>query len=367
MFAIAPTPRVRPSPYFEATVAAGAESFTVYNHMLMPTGYGDREAEYRRLIEGVAQWDVAVERQVEVTGPDAARLLQRLVPRDLAGLEPGRGLYVPLCDHEGRLLNDPVLLKLAEDRWWLSIADSDVLLWARAVAAERGLDVAVAEPDVSPMAVQGPRAEEVVAALCGEWVRGLRRFRFREAEVEGVPLVVARSGWSGQGGFELYLRDGAMGGRLWDLVARAGAPHGIGPGYPDPCERVESGLLSWGTDTDRATNPFEVGLARYVDLDMPHEAIGLPALRRIHAEGPRRHRLGLLLDGEGPSDPLPRRLALRRDGRPVGEMSARVRSPRLGRTIGLALVSRECRPGDAVEVAGPDGGTRSVLHALPFL
>ena len=363
---IAPSPRLRPSPYYEATLAEGVASFTAYNHMLMPTGYGDPEGEYRRLLEGVAMWDVAVERQVQITGPDAGRLARILAPRDLSAFEPGQGRYVALCDHGGRLVNDPVLLKLDEDRFWLSIADSDVGLWARAIAAERGLDARVDEPDVSPLAVQGPRAEDVVATLLGDWVRGLRRFAFRPAEVEGIPLLVARSGWSGQGGFELYLMDGARGGRLWSLVREAGRPWDIGPGCPDPCERIESGLLSYGTDTDAETNPFEVRLERFVDLDGPDDVVGLAALRRIRSEGPRRRQLGLVLDGAEPAPPSLHWHAIHHEGRPVGHMTSRVWSWRLGRTIGLALVARERGPGEAVEVIRGDHRERGTLRELPF-
>lgn len=366
MFTLSASTRLRRSPFHEATLEEGVTAFTVYNRMLMPTGYGDREAEYRRLIEGVALWDVAVERQVQMRGPDAARLAQLLVPRDLSGLREGRGRYVPLCDHGGRLINDPVLLKLAPDRWWLSIADSDAGLWARAVAAERGLDVVVDEPDVSPLAVQGPLAVELVSAVFGDWTRELGRFAFREAEVEGIPVVVARSGWSGQGGFEVYLMDGAEGVRLWRLLREAGRPWDVGPGYPDPCERIESGLLSFGGDTDEATDPFEAGLGRYVDLDMPHRAIGLEALRRIHERGPRRHRLGVALEpDEAPPDA--RWHEIRRDGRGVGAMTAAARSPRLGRVIGFALVSRECGPGEPVAVRIEGRDVPGTLTALPFL
>ena len=203
MFEIAPNTRIRRSPYFEATVAAGVTGFTPYNQMLLPMGFGDGEAEYWRLKNGVAQWDVAAERQVEITGADAGRLAQILVPRDLSTCVAGQGKYVALCDHAGTILNDPIVLKLEHDRYWLSIADSNILFWSRAIAAERGLDVGIVEPDVSPMAVQGPKAEEVIAAIFGDWVRGLKYFWFRQAEIEGIPLVVARSGWSKQGGFEL--------------------------------------------------------------------------------------------------------------------------------------------------------------------
>jgi len=366
-YAIAPSARLRPSPYFEATLAEGVRSFTTYNHMLMPTGYGDPEGEYWRLIDGVALWDVAVERQVELTGPDAGRLAQILVPRDLSRARVGQGLYVPLCDHDGVLINDPVLLKLAEDRFWLSIADSDVLLWARAIAAERNLDVEVGEPDVSPLAVQGPLAEAVVVALFGDWVRDLGRFRFAETDLRGIPVVVARSGWSGRGGFEIYLRDGRYGGDLWAMVREAGRPWGIGPGNPNWAERVESGLLSCGGDTDARTNPFEVRLGRYVDLGVPDDTVGIAALRRIAAEGPRRHQLGIVLDLQAPVGPAFRWSEIRVEDRRIGDLTTCAWSWRMRRNIGFALVSTAARPGARVTAMLAEGPATGTLVPLPFL
>ena len=199
------------------------------------------------------------------------------------------------------MINDPILLKLADDLYWLSIADSDMWLWARTIASERGLDVKISEPDVSPLAVQGPRGEDVVAAIFGDWVREMKYFWFSESEIEGIPVVVARSGWSKQGGFEIYLRDGRKGRQLWQIVKEAGKPWGIGPGAPTTAERTESGLVSYGGDTDDRTNPFEVRLGNYVDLDVDDNVIGIEALRRIAAEGPRRHQLGLVLEGKHPA------------------------------------------------------------------
>jgi aminomethyltransferase len=367
-FQISPTHRVRRSPFYESTVADGVVSFSPYNHMLMPTGYGDPLGEYWRLINGVAMWDVAVERQVEISGPDAARLVQILTPRKLERLEPGCGWYVAICDHRGVLINDPILLKHAEDRYWLSIADGDLLLWCRAVAAERRLDVTIAEPDVSPLAIQGPKAEDVVAALLGQDVRSIGYFRFRRAELDGIPLVVARSGWSKQGGFELYLMDGSKGNELWRKVKEAGRPFDIGPGSPNAMERLESGLLNWGGDTDDETNPFEVRLGRYVDLDVPDDVVGIGALREINRRGPSRHQLGVFIDGaqrHGPTDQFGR---VRRGERDLGRVTAHTWSPRLERNIGLCLVSRTVRPGQAVEIVLPDGTqVDGELTELPFL
>lgn len=367
-FTISASPRVRPSPYYPATIADGVTSFTTYNHMMMPTSYGDPMAEYWRLINGVAMWDVAVERQVQLKGPDAAKLAQALVPRKLATQQIGQGWYVPICDHRGVLLNDPVLLKLADDCYWFSIADGDVLFWVRAIAGERGMDVEVTEPDVSPLAIQGPKAEDVVASMFDDSVRGLGQFRFREMELDGIPMIVARSGWSKQGGFELYLRDGKFGLDLWNKVKQAGEPWDIGPGTPNTMERIESGLLSWGGDTDDETNPFEVGIGRFVHDDVPDDTVGIGALRKIRERGPRRHRLGVVIDIDEPLGYFDRKGKVFKGMTDAGHLTATCWSPRLKCNIGICLVWTGVGPGDTVRLELPDGRTcEGEMTVLPFL
>lgn len=367
MFSFFPTARVRPSPFFESVVAEGMVAANVYNRMIMPTSFGDPEAEYWRLINGVSQWDVGVERQVQLKGPDAGRLAQLLSPRDLSTCKVGQGKYVPLCNHRGTVINDPILLKLADDLYWFSIADSDMWLWSSAIAAERGLNVDISEPDVSPMALQGPKAEDVVAHVLGDWVRTLKYFWFRETEIEGIPIAVQRSGWSKQGGFEIYLRDGSKGTRLWNIFKEAGQPWGIGPGAPATPERVESGLVSVGGDTDDDTNPFEVRLGKYVDLDVPDDVVGIQALRRIKADGITRHQLGLILEGDKPS-PLGLRLEeISHNGAIAGKMTNCVWSPRLKANIGYALISVTARAGDTVTIHRSGGPVTARLVELPFL
>lgn len=367
-FSISPSPRVRRSPFFDSTVADGVVSFAPYNHMLMPTSYGDPEAEYDRLLNHVAMWDVSVERQVEMRGPDAAKLAQVLTPRKLDKLQVGRGWYVALCDHRGVIVNDPILLKLADDRFWLSIADSDVLFWARAVAGERSFDVEIFEPDVSPLAIQGPKADQVVGALLGDDALNLRHFQFRQMSLDGIPLMVARSGWSLQGGFELYLMDGSKGNDLWQKVKEAGKAHNIGPGNPNPSERTESGLLSWGGDTDDETNPFEVRMERYIDLDAPDDVIGIQALRRLHREGIKRHQLGVLFEYDQKFGMFDRHSVVSHKGEVCGAVTAHAWSPRLKQNIGIALVNRTAVAGDHVSITLPDGvETAGKLCDLPFI
>ncbi|MEM6824125.1 MAG: glycine cleavage T C-terminal barrel domain-containing protein [Pseudomonadota bacterium] len=358
--------RLRKSPFYKSTIEEGAESLLTYNNMLIPRGYGDAEAEYWRLINGVSMWDVAVQRQVQLKGPDAARLAQTLCARDLSGQVSGQGKYVAICDHRGTLINDPIVLKIADDCYWLSIGNSDIWFWARCVAGERGLDVAVTEPDVSPLAVQGPRAADVVATILGDWVRELRYFWFRDAEVEGIPLKVARSGWSKQGGFELYLMDGRKGDDLWQIVKAAGKPFDIGPGYPNPSERTESGLLNYGTDTDENTNPFEVRMEKFLDLGVGDDVIGINALRRIKAEGPKRHQLGIVLSCAQEDEDQSIWYEIRQDGKTVGHMTHKAWSYRMERMIGYALISVKAQPGDKVRVLREHDEIDGQLTELPF-
>ncbi len=358
--------RVRKSVFFDKTVENGVAAFSVYNHMLMPTSYGDPVAEYWRLVSGVSMWDVAVERQIQLQGPDAEHLARLLTPRNLGEIVPGQGRYVPMCDHDGRLINDPVLLPVEKDRYWISIADSDMIYWARAIAAERGLAVTVSEPDVSPLAVQGPKAIEVVAGLFGAWVRDLGYFAFREIEHEGIPLVVARSGWSKQRGYELYLMDGSKAGQLWDIVKDAGEAYEIKPGCPNYIERIESGLISYGADTDDDTNPFEMGLGKFVDCEQEVDFVGKEALTKIRDEGAKRRFTGFFIDAELPVM-AQEKWMLSHGGDTAGFISATCYSPGLERFIGIGLVSNKIADGEGALVAAtPYGEVPATPASLPF-
>ncbi|MEH7829955.1 glycine cleavage system protein T [Gemmobacter denitrificans] len=359
---------LRKSPYFEATLRAGVKSFSVYNHMLIPAHFGDPMAEYQRLMTGVAMWDVAAQRQVEITGPDAGRLVQYITPRNLTGTRVGQGRYVPICNHDGWMINDPVLLKLADDRFWLSVADSDLHLWCDAIARERGWQARVTEPDVAPLAIQGPLAEAVTVALFGDWVRDLRYFGFRDTTLDGIPLVLARSGWSKQGGFELYLTDSRQGDALWDRVAAAGAPFGIGPGAPNDIERVESGLISYGSDMRLQVipaDPFEMGMGALVDLTRADDFVGRAALQARADRGLTRRRSGFWVEGrpEFPGHPVPVLLGKEQ----VGMISELVYSPRFGRSVAVGLLRADIgddTPG--LTVALPQGAAGLQPTALPF-
>lgn len=371
--------RLRRSPYFEATQRAGCWGYTVYNHMFLPIGYAGQgaerprggreavEAEYWKLVRDVTVWDVAVERQVEITGRDAYAFTSLLTPRDLAKCRVGQGKYVLITAEDGGIVNDPVLLRLADNHFWLALADSDVLLWARGLACRAGFDVEIREPDVSPLQVQGPKSGAVVQALFGDGVLELRYYHFVETELDGIPVVVTRTGWSGEVGYEIYLRDGSRGLELWDRVMEAGHPHGIAATGPSDIRRVEAGILNYGADMTLEDNPYQVGLERLVDLEKSGDFIGKEALRRTAAEGVHRKLVGVELEGE-PLDLNMTRWPVKREGEPVGYVTSALWSPRLERNVGYAMVGAEhAALGTALTVETPQGDAGARVAIKPFL
>ncbi len=359
--------RIRKSPYFEATLRYGCKAYTIYNHMFMPLYYESPVADFWRLVNDVTLWDVAGERQVEITGPDAARFTQLLTPRNLSSCAVGQCKYVLITDENGGLINDPVLLRLAENHFWLSLADSDVLLWAKGVASHAGMDVTVREPDVSPLQVQGPKSAALMTSLFGDWIEELRYFWFREAELDGIPVVVSRTGWSNERGYEIFLRDGTLGDQLWEAVMTAGRAHDIAPGAPSQIRRIEAGLLSYGADATLEENPFELGLGRLVDLEMPADFVGKAALRRIGDEGVKRRLVGLELQAPplaaSNQEPWP----VLAGGACQGRLTSCVYSPRLEKNIAMAIVANEhAELGNRVTVESPAGGLDATVSPMPF-
>jgi aminomethyltransferase len=329
--------RLRRSPFFDATRRYGCQAYTVYNHMFLPISYDDLEQEYWRLIHDVTVWDVAVERQVEITGPDAFTFTNLLTPRDLTKCNVGQGKYLVITAEDGGIVNDPVLLRLGENHFWLAAADSDVLLWVRGIAYRSQMDVEIREPDVSPLQIQGPKSKQVVEALFGEQVLNLGYYYFKETELDGIPVVVTRTGWSGEVGYEIYLRDGSRGDELWERVMDAGQPHGITPTGPSDIRRIEAGILNYGIDMTLEHNPFEVGLDWLVNLDQDANFIGKEALQRIVTEGVKRKLVGVEIAGQPVDLNMARWPVLHRQEQ-VGDITSAVYSPRLEKNIGYAMV-----------------------------
>ena len=360
--------RLRRSPFFAATQRHGARAYTVYNHMLFPIRFADFEDEYWHLVNHVTLWDVSVERQVEITGPDAFALADRLTPRDLSRCAVGQGKYVAITAHDGGVINDPVLLRLGENHFWLALADSDVLLWARAIAAESGLRVEVREPDVSPLQIQGPAAKQVVGSLFGEPVTRLSYYWFAETRLEDIPVVVTRTGWTGEVGFEIYLRDGSRGDELWERIMEAGAPFGIRPTGPCDIRRIEAGILNWGADITLDDNVYQVGLDRLVDQSKAAEYIGREALTRIRREGVSRKLVGVEIEGV-PLELNEAKWPVLAEGEPIGRITSAIWSPRLGKNIGYAMVPvGRAALGTRLEVEIPGSGPHpATVVAKPFV
>ncbi len=360
--------RIRATPYTPRVESLGVSGYSVVNHTILPKGFRRSVTEdYWHLKEHVQLWDVGCQRQVELRGPDAAWLTQFMTPRDLRRAQPRQCLYAPMVDSQGGMLNDPVILKLAEDHFWLSISDSDILLWAKGLATGLRLNVEIDEPDVWPLSVQGPKSDELMARVFGGAVRDIRYFRFEKLEFRDHPHIVARSGYSKQGGFEIYPAKPALGLELWDALWKAGSDLNIAAGSPNLIERVEGGLLSYGNDMTRENNPLECALDRFCQLDGSIDFIGLEALRKIASDGALRIIRGVLFGGD-PCPPCQTPWPVLSGARPVGAVTTAIWSPRFKNNVALAMIDKDhCMPDTPVRVQIPRQASRSGrITSLPF-
>ena len=359
--------QIRKSPYFDSTVKWGATGFSVYNHMYIPRDFGDPEQNFWNLIEKAILCDVAVERQVEITGPDAYKFTQLLTPRDLSKLAIGQCKYVLITNNDGGILNDPVLLRLAENHFWLSLADSDVLLWAQGVAVNSGLNVQIKEPDVSPLQLQGPTSGDIMVKLFGEDIKDLKYYWLKEYNLDGIPLIISRTGWSSELGYEIYLRDGSKGNELYEKIMEAGKEYGIKPGHTSSIRRIEGGMLSYHADADINTNPFELGLDRLVSLDSDIDFVGKKALKKIKQDGIKRKQVGLEIDCKPLTGPNTTFWPVEKNNKKIGKITSAVYSPRLKKNIALAMIEIEqSETGTKLEVITNEGKYNSVVVEKPF-
>ena len=364
--ALAVSRRTRRTPFSPRVEELGVAGYTVYNHMLLATAFRGVAEDYHHLKNHVQIWDVGCERQVELKGPDAARLVQLMTVRDLSNTQIGQGLYAPLVDVDGGMINDPVIQKLEEDRFWLSVADSDVWLWARGLAYGLGLDVAVSEPDVWPLAIQGPKADALVTAAFGDAVSGIRFFGFQPVNFRGHDFIIARSGWSKQGGFEIYVDRADLALDLWDFLWDAGQPFNVGPGCPNLIERIEGGLLSYGNDMTSENNPLECGLDRYCHTHGTFESLGREAVARIHDEGVKRKVRGLRIDGD-PVKSCVEPWGVHDGSNAIGQVTSAAWSPDFGCNVAFAMLNRGFwSPGQSVRVKTLDGERGGIVSDLPF-
>ena len=359
--------QIRKSPFFEATVNWGATGFSVYNHMYIPRDFGDPEENFWNLVNDAILCDVSVERQVEISGPDAAEFVQFLTPRDLYKMKVGQCKYILITNEDGGLLNDPVLLRLAEDRFWISLADSDILLWAQGVAVNTDFDVNIFEPDASPLQLQGPKSRDIMVKLFGDSILDLKYYWHREYKWKGISLIVSRTGWSSELGYEIFLTDQTQGNELWDHIMSIGEPMGLKPGHTSSIRRIEGGMLSYHADADITTNPFELRLDRLVDLKSPHKFVGKQALLKIKTQGVKVKQVGLALECDPLSGPNTQFWTIRKDEQKVGKVTSAIYSPRLMKNIALAMVSIEYNVvGVKLDVDTPNGSFAARVVDLPF-
>ncbi len=362
------SPRIRKSPFLEATLRHGAKGFSTYNRTYLPMGFDTPEREFWSIVNDVSLWDVAAQRVVEIGGRDAFEFTNLLTPRDLTRCRVGQCKYELITSEEGGIINDPVLSRIGERQFWLSRADSDLLLWAKGVAVFAGMEVSVTEPEVAPLQLQGPKSKALVDDLFGEPASALAYYECREAELDGIPVLLARTGWTAEIGYEIYLRDPGRGDELWERIMSAGARYGIVPAAPSRIRRIEAGILDYAVDMDLDTNPFEVDLGRLVDLEPAAPFIGKAALERIAASGVSRKLVGVEIDGSALAGYNENRWPVSSDGRRVGDLTSCVYSPRLKKNIGYVMVRIECSElGTELVIETPGGERRATVVRKPFV
>ena len=359
--------RIRKSPYYDSTRKYGAKSFTIYNYMYMPTSYTSSEEEYVSLTNDVTMWDVAGERQIEINGPDAYNFVRTLTPRNLEKCEIGHCLYILLIGEDGCIINDAVLLRVKPDQFWISPGDSEVLLWIQGVAVNSGMDVNVFEPDVSPLQIGGPKAPQLIEKLFDEDHRDVGFYRAIETSLLGIPLVLARTGWSGEISYELYLRNHKLGDQLWEIVREAGQEYNISPIAPNTIRSIEGGLLSFRSDVLKEDNPYTIGLGRLVDTNQSIDFIGKSALKKIEEEGTKRMLVGVMLDGDPIKNPPEQFWPVIDHDLKIGHVSRCIYSPRLKKNIGFANVPTEFSKIDTnLSVISPEGKRSATVCKWPW-
>ena len=366
-YPIAKSRRVRSTPYTSRIEKQGVTAYTVYNHMLLPAAFGSLEESCDHLKKNVQIWDVAAERQVEISGKDAAKLVQLMTCSDLSKSKVGRCYYCPLIDENGNLVNDPVILKLAEDRWWISIADSDVIFFAKGLASGNKFDVKIFEPIVDILAVQGPKSFDLMEKVFGEKIKELKFFGFDYFTFNGAKHLIARSGWSKQGGFEIYVENTNSGLKLYDHLFEIGKEFNVRPGCPNLIERIESGLLSYGNDFDNNDNPFQCGFDKYIDLETDINFLGKDKLKKIKEKGIDRKLMGVQIDLT--KILLTSSLNIKNnDGNIIGELRSACYSPHFKKVIGIAMIKEPYCKASSSGTIEIDGNSLALkVCDLPFI
>lgn len=362
--------RNRRTPYYEATQKYGPKGFTVYNHMYFPIRFDSFEYEFEALLNGVTVWDVAVERCLEISGPDGFRFAQLLTPRDLSQCAVGQAKYVLICDSDGGIVNDPVLTRMDEHTFWFALASSDALLFARGLKnAYPDLKVSIREAEVAPLQIQGPKSKDLMTSLLGDGIKDLKYYYWTKATIAGAPVVITRTGWTSEVGYEVYLTDSSKGSEVYDAIMKAGEPHGVRPTGPSDIRRIEGAIFNWGADMTYENNAFEMGLERLVDFGLADsDSISLGAYRRIRDEGVSRRLNGVVLDGEPFPDLNNTKWPVLADGKAVGKVTSAIYSPRLSKNIGYAwLPTALSVVGQTMTVESEWGSRTAIVTPMPFV
>jgi len=366
-FNIAKSKRLRSTPYTSRIENQGVTAYSVYNHMLLPASFGSLEDSYHHLKEHVQVWDVAGERQVEISGKDSAKLVQLMTCRDLSKSKVGRCYYCPIIDDKAGLINDPVILKLDEDRWWVSIADSDVILFAKGLAIGNKFDVKIFEPNVDIMAVQGPKSYKLMENIFGKKITQMKFFGFEYFEFSGAKHLIARSGWSKQGGYEIYVENTDSGLALYDKLFEVGKEFNVKPGCPNLIERIESALLSYGNDMDNADNPLECGLDKYVNLDTEVNFLGKDKLKEVRKKGISRKLMGVIIEAKEINVSKSINLINDKNSK-IGELRSGVYSPHFKKVIGIAMLNKPfCEVSQKFKISINGGVFEGKVCDLPFI
>ena len=359
--------QIRKSPFFDATVRWGAQGFSTYNHMYIPRDFGNPEENFWNLVNDAILCDVAVERQVQIKGPDASQFVQMMSPRDLSKMEVGQCKYVILVNEAGGILNDPVLLKIADDCYWFSLADSDILFWAQGLAVNSNYDVEISEPDVSPLQLQGPKSKDIMVSIFGNAINDLKYFWFKKFNLGSIELIISRTGWSSELGYEIFLLNSSQGDELYESLMQEGKDMGLKPGHTSTIRRLEGAMLSYHADMDITTNPFELGLDKFIDIEGNFNFIGKTALKNILNEGIERKQVGLIIDAKPLSGPNTRFWVIKSNGVEIGKVTSAVYSPRLKQNIALAIISADqANVGDEVIVDNGSELLSATIIDKPF-
>lgn len=360
--------RLRATPFTNKVSQAGVKAYTVYNHMLLPTMFESVEADYHHLKKHVQIWDVSCERQVEIKGPDARHLVQLVTPRSLDKMKSDQCYYIPMIDETGGMINDPVAVKISDDKFWISLADSDMLYWLKGLAIGKNLNVDIFEPDVSPLGVQGPKADDLMASIVGDSIRELGFFRHARFKLAGKDYLVCRSGWSKQGGFEIYVDGSENGETLWDLLFDAGEAFNVRAGCPNGIERIEGGLLSYGNDMTSENTPFECGLGKFCHRSAMEVCIGGDVLIKDKKTGPKQMIRGLKFDGDRLPACTQGWKLVSSKGEPAGHVTSAAWSPDFNTNIAIGMVGKDHWDNETnLAALTPQGPRIGSVCSIPFM